>query len=397
MHRAGGVRVFHGPDAIVTADLVLADPIMAALVAEGFSNSVVPGVQSSYNTATERFLGFCEVRNLRPWPVRSHMMCAFLHFISTTVAVSSMGMYKAGLMYTQSLYNMPWLLDGDEHVRRTMRFLKRKFPVAEPVEKFPMSIAVQKLLLPFLEGWPDLAAMSRGDRVFAVASVIAVCGFLRGGEFLESSNSDRSILRFDAFSVGGSASALELPIDIPQPKAKFWLESQRVKCFGVMDGADDTLCPVRLWEGYVALLPFPLVSGSPAFVEMDNKALTKKFMLDMVCKLYARSGLSFVSSKGLKLKVKASSWRAGAVRSAIDANISTPVIMACGLWRSSAWIKYFVQSGGDLKKSARAMWAPQLLSVVPLSSGARVENFDPQVLSLKEDDELGNSFQKLRF
>ena len=33
MSRAGGVRVFHGPDAIVAPDLVLADPIMAALVA----------------------------------------------------------------------------------------------------------------------------------------------------------------------------------------------------------------------------------------------------------------------------------------------------------------------------------------------------------------------------
>ena len=249
-------------------------------------------------------MGFCKVhvRNLRPWPVRSHMMCAYLHFICTTVSVSSMGMYKAGLMYTQSLYNMPWLLDGDEHVRRTMRFLKSKFPVAEPVEKFPMSIAVQKILLPFLEGWPDLAAMSRGDRVFAVASVIAVCGFLRGGEFLTSSSSDRPILRFDAFSVSG-LSALDLAIDIPQPKAKFWLESQRVKCFGVLDGEDDTFCPVRLWEGYVALSPFPLTAGSPAFVGIDNKALSKKFMIDMVCKLYARSGLCFVSSKGLKLKV----------------------------------------------------------------------------------------------
>ena len=235
--------------------------------------------------------------------------------------------------------------------------------------------------------------MSQGDRVFAVASVIAVCGFLRGGEFLTSEKSNRSILRFEAFSVSQGASTLELSIGIPQPKAMFWLESQLVKCYGAHDGDDDSFCPVRLWEGYVSLSPVTLTIGSPAFLGPDNKALTKKFMLNMVISLVLKSGLNFVSSKGRPLKVKVSSWRAGAVRSAIDANLSTPVIMACGRWRSAAWIKYFVQSGADLMKSARTMWAAQSLSASPLSPGARVVNFDPQVLSLEEDNQLGLSFE----
>ena len=69
--------------------------------------------------------------------------------------------------------------------------------------------------------------------------------------------------------------------------------------------------------------------------------------------------------------------------------------MACGRWRSAAWIKYFVQSGADLMKSARTMWASQPLSSSPLSPGARVVNFDPQVLSLIEDNQLGLSFENL--
>ena len=152
MHRARGVRVSYTPNAMIEPVLSAADPIMAALVAEGLLNSVIPDTQSSYNTATKRFVEFCKARGLLPWPVRSHMMCAFLHFIATTVAVPSMGMYSAGLRYTQGLYNLPWGLDGDENVRRTMRFLKRKYPVAEPVEKFPLSIGVLKVILPFLYG-----------------------------------------------------------------------------------------------------------------------------------------------------------------------------------------------------------------------------------------------------
>ena len=304
MHRARRAWVPHVPDAVIEPGLVAADPIMAALVAEGLLNSVIPNTQSSYNTATKRYFEFCEVRGLQPWPVRSHMMCAFLHLIATTVAVPSMGMYSAGLRYTQGLLNLPWCLDGDENVRRTMRFLKRKYPTAEPVEKFPISIGVLKVILPFLAGWPNLTAMSQGDRVFAVASVIAVCGFLRGGEFLTSAKSNRAVLRFDAFSVSQGAATLELSIGIPQPKAMFWLESQLVKCYGSHDDEDDSFCPVRLWEGYVALSPVPLVPAGPAFLGPDNKALSKSFMLSMVLSLVHKAGLNFVSSKGLSLKVK---------------------------------------------------------------------------------------------
>lgn len=62
------------PDAMIEPVLSAADPIMAALVAEGLLNSVIPDTQSSYNTATKRFVEFCKARGLQPWPVRSHMI-----------------------------------------------------------------------------------------------------------------------------------------------------------------------------------------------------------------------------------------------------------------------------------------------------------------------------------
>ena len=51
-------------------------------------------------------------------------------------------------------------------------------------------VVVLRLFAPMLPEWPNLSAMSEEDRVFIVASTLAVCWFLRGGEFLWSPKSD---------------------------------------------------------------------------------------------------------------------------------------------------------------------------------------------------------------
>ena len=54
--------------------------------------------------------------------------------------------------------------------------------------------------------------------------------------------------------------------------------------------------------------------------------------------------------------VKAASCRAGGVRSAMDAGISQPLIMAMGRWRSLAWDNYVLHNASDLQSSMEAMW-----------------------------------------
>ena len=78
-----------------------------------------------------------------------------------------------------------------ELVRRTMRYLRKRYPVQVQGEKTPVTIDVLHAILPLLPGWPDMGQMSASDRVFAAESVVAVTGLLRGGEFLASARSDR--------------------------------------------------------------------------------------------------------------------------------------------------------------------------------------------------------------
>jgi hypothetical protein len=227
-----------GDEALVPAvaqhKLSQADPGLAAVVSMGMTHHVVGKTRSGYKSARSAYLRFCADRGLEPWPVSDVVLAAWLHFIVVTVAVSSMGVYMAGLAYYQGLMGLPWRLLGSEVVRRTLRYLKRRFPEAGCKLKAPITVALLRVLLPLLEGWPILEEMSHDDRTFATASVLAVAGFLRGGEFLSSSSSDRKVLMYADICIKQQGGSWAVGIAIPQPKAMFWLESQEVLCLTLL-------------------------------------------------------------------------------------------------------------------------------------------------------------------
>jgi hypothetical protein len=176
-------------------------------------------------------------------------------------------------------------------------------------------------------------------------------------------------------------------ISVSQPKASFWLESQDVFCFAAPRGADNTFCPVRLWDAYVRLSPVSLTADKAAFRGPRARPLSRDYMVKRTAALLEQAGLAFVDASGNRMVVKAASWRAGAVRSAIDAHVPVPFIQASGRWKSAAWIAYLAQNKLDLQGAARSIWGAS--SVPPASaSGACVEMFDPSVIN--EQDDIGD-------
>jgi hypothetical protein len=99
----------------------------------------------------------------------------------------------------------------------------------------------------------------------------------------------------------------------------------------------------------------------------------------------AKAGMVVMDAAGRPTAVRAASWRAGAVRSAIDAGVPVPFIQASGRWKSAAWIAYLAQSSVDLQGAAQRSWA-----LPPLSKGAVVEKCDPAVVH--EDDIIPEVF-----
>jgi hypothetical protein len=56
------------------------------------------------------------------------------------------------------------------------------------------------------------------------------------------------VLKVSSVSVRRVGTRRAQIISIPQPKARWWMESESVPCFE--NEVNDTMCPVRLWEEY---------------------------------------------------------------------------------------------------------------------------------------------------
>ena len=371
--RKRGVRRATGTPAVVRGKLSAADPELAALVDHGLRAHYNVGTASSYGTGARDYLRFCEKRAIEPWPVDELVYCGWLHVTAARIRMTSLGVYMAGVRDASILEGHGWFMTGNESVRRTMRFLWKKYPVETKGRKVPITVAMVRTILALLVGWPDMVKMSEEDRVFAAATVIGVSGFLRGGEFLASARSERAVLATSDVVVRKIGHVMGLVVSIRQPKTKWWLRSVAVPCFE--HEIDDDFCPVRLWEEYVGRRGTNKSSG-PAFV-LRGKPLSRDFMVKKTTALMKLANVSFVDSNGVAMDVHAASWRSGAVCSSVQAGMTVPHIMALGRWTSEAWLSYLLQAPPDLREAARSMWTATSLQVVrPHSSDHGVTEFD---------------------
>ena len=145
-------------------------------------------------------------------------------------------------------------------------------------------------------------------------------------------------------------------IDIPQPKTRWWLESERATCF--TNDTNEAFCPVRLWLEYSSRRGQHKPSD-PAFV-LHGKALGRVYMVKRTTALMICVGMSFNDHMGAPMDVRAASWRSGAVCSAVSAGVSVPYIMIMGRWSSRAWENYVQQAPVDLQQVAQSLYNSNL-------------------------------------
>ena len=86
--------------------------------------------------------------------------------------------------------------------------------------------------------------MSHDDRVFIAASMIGICGFLRGGEFLAYPGNKRPILRQKDIQVAKDGDIYEVRVSVVQPKNMWWIDSAEVTCFNPPPG---TVIDSAMW------------------------------------------------------------------------------------------------------------------------------------------------------
>lgn len=358
---------------------------MASRLSGASRDHLASTTQEGYSSALKRYTGFCSDRQISPFPVDPVWLAAWILHVTSSISVPSLKVYLASVKDAQGTLGFPWKISGNELVRRSLRFVKRKYGIPGKASKIPISLAILRRIFVFLPGWPTFATMSHDDRLFATASMIAVSAFLRGGEFLASSDSGRRILRSTDVTISKIAGAPAVVVGIPQPKARWWLDRVFVPCFPV-DAAGD-FDVVRMLRSYRALSSVPLSAHGPAFVMSSGDALSKVFMLRRTSELLSMANIVIVDDIGQEVRMKASSWRAGGVRSAIDAGIPQPTIMALGRWKSLAWASYLLLNSSDLRGAALAMWK----AAEPISPVLRVgvllpaDELQADVVELEEE------------
>jgi hypothetical protein len=326
------------------------------------SDHLVTSTQGSYTSAMRDYRRFTALRGLPVFPADGLTLAAWMLRMSSYVKPSSMSVYLAAVRHHQELEGYAWNLEHNHFVGCAKRWLKRRFPTPAKAAKFPITLAVLKQILVLLPGWPDLDTMSHEDRLLSTASTMGVMAFMRGGEFMTSPGSVRPILMLKHVAVESVKGSLATVLNIPQPKARFWLSDVRVPCFHV-EGMGP-FSPVAQWHALERGSPAikrcdmgTMDKGClPAFHFRDGTPLTKSWMLKRTRALCKTAGISLSTIDGTVLSMRAASYRAGGVRSAVDAGLPESIIMTLGRWKSNAWRFYLLHTALDVQGASRSMW-----------------------------------------
>ena len=335
--------------------LARSNPRLAAEVSDMLNRDIVVTTSTGYDSATKCYLEFCDSNDLTPWPADGMVVAAWIWRISTFVKPTSLKVYLSSIRRASLNEGHGWALKDNEFVRRAQRWVKRTFPCPVQGLKFAVTLQVLKRILPLLEGWPY--EMSRDDLLFACASIIGVTAFLRGGEFLAAPGSVRPILKLSNLCMRSIYGKRLVVVSVPQPKARWWLSIVDIPCFEVPRAGP--MSPVSIMAHYLKASPLARSVDSrklPAFHFRDGSPLTRDFLTSRTAKLCAMAGIPLVDARGRRLPMKMASWRAGAVRSAVDAGLSEPMIMELGRWKSTAWRFYLLHTPMDVQGAACRMW-----------------------------------------
>lgn len=294
---------------------------------------------SSYQSALKSYVEFCEAHALSLYPADPGSLSGWMVFSANFLKMSSLRKYVSAVRSAHLDRGFDWAESFTEGPRRTLLGLRRTFGDSSSRHKVPISLSLLLRMVRCLPGFPHPVLMSHLDRLFVASSLIAISGFLRGGEFLHSRRSSRPLLRMcDVKLVSSSGAGPYVELQILAPKARWWEGSAVVRCFG--SSGDSPLCPVTWLRAYRALAPFPLDPEGPAFCSERGRALSRDFMVARTTALLEQIGVKFQDLDGREVLPMASSWRAGGVVSAIEAKLPDDVIRACGRWASSAWTSY---------------------------------------------------------
>ena len=373
-----------GSASMMNGQEVARDPTMSALLLKALDSSVVATTKVNYDSATRQYMHFCDVRQFQAFPVAACTLGAFLLRKTTSVSADSLRLYVSAIRHDSISRGDTWTLNGNPLIGRVMRYIRRAFPKCSKGAKFSVTLGMIMKLLPLLPKWPDYRSMAYDDLLFATASVIAVLGFLRGGEFTYRKNQSRPILRKQDITRKELNGSTALIVNIIQAKSTWWEHDSLVPVFG--DHPDSPFHPVTLYDALCARDPGASLS-SPAFHFMNGKPLSRDFMLRKTVTMLQLARIQMIDAHGNVMPIKLASWRAGAVRSSIAEN-GKAVVKMQGRWSSEAWEHYYMDNSRDLGAASARMWQAAAATSVPQRVEGCTSTLEPDPIEQSHEHEV---------
>jgi hypothetical protein len=313
-------------------------PLLADEFEAAVREYVLPRTRQAYASAVRSLTSFSRAYECADvFPLDPITVACWILYAAEDIKISSIKCYLCAFKYEQICRGLPWTIDGNPYVHRALIFATRKFGAAGTSAKFPITMDILRVMFARVPGWPNLSTMSHDHRVFVTASVVAVLGFLRGGEFLVSSGSHRPMLLGGDLKVRCFAGAPALEVVVQQPKARWWLKTSPVTCFS--PSPSSLFDPVWLVQSMRQLSPVPMGENDAAFRMSCGRPLSKSWMLKTTRHFLRLANVDFPQHLG-KVDVRAASWRSGGACSAKRAGVSDATIMLMGRWASLAWLRY---------------------------------------------------------
>ncbi len=307
-------------------------PALEAVVQRLYGHGLSQNSTRTYDSASRRFLWFCDIAGLSPLPLTERTLCLYVESLSQDrIQPSSIRTYLSSLRHLKSQ------LVSQFHTRfprlsYVLRGIKRQNP-SNPDNRLPITPDILQSL------WQQWAVppVSYDARLLWAAACLAFFGFFRTGEF--TTNSQHTIPE-------GTIAATDVTRATNYPPAFVRVRLRRSKTdpYGneihvYLGRTQHSVCPVSAILSFMAARPHHLTG--PLFRYPDDTTLTRSHFIQGVKRALSSSGVDPSRYSG-------HSFRVGAATTAAQVGIPDHTIKMLGRWESSAYTLYVRTPSSEL-------------------------------------------------
>ena len=283
-----------------------------------------PSTAMAYRSGVSRFLAFCHLAGLHPFPLTEQSLCRFVaHLYDDRLTLSSIRLYLSALCFWQICQGGSDLsLDSHARLHYVLRGITRSQPRAARPPRLPVSLDILDRLF---RVWSASPSRHETTMLWA-ACTLGFFAFLRSGEFTVVPNGSGMQLTPSDIRVDDRGNLSYLAVTLRGSKT----DPFGAGCTLFVGRSNSHVCAVTAVLAYLAIRP---PSAGPLFLHTDGSPLTRSDLVAAMRTALIGSGLDIT-------RYSTHSFRIGAATAAANAGLPDSLIQTLGRWRSSPFLRY---------------------------------------------------------